>query len=176
MNGLTEKDRSTLTQNGWLTDNIINAAQGLLKRQFPHINGLQEVGLCRTLFFAIQTEEFIQVLHNGHDHWVTVSTIGCKAGEINAFDSLPPALTSSKMNQIAALLATPKDAIKVKYIDTQMQSGSSDCGIFAVAFATALANGEAPGAIHFNQPKMRRHLVNCLESRFLSAFPVMRKR
>ena len=32
------------------------------------------------------------------------------------FDSLPPALTSSVMNQIAALLATPKDAIKVKYI------------------------------------------------------------
>ena len=66
------------------------------------------------------------------------------------FDSLPPALTLSVMNQIAALLATPKDAIKVKYIDTQMQSGSSDCGIFAVAFVTALANGEAPGAMHFN--------------------------
>ena len=80
------------------------------------------------------------------------------------------------MNQIEALLATPKDAIKVKYIDTQMQSGSSDCGIFAVAFATALANGEAPGAMHFNQPKNRRHLVDCLESQFLSVFPVMRKR
>ena len=92
VNGLTEKDPSTLTQGGWLTDNIVNAAQGLLKRQFPHINGLQEVGLGRTLFFVIQTEEFIQVLHNGHDHWVTVSTIGCKAGEINVFDSLPQPL------------------------------------------------------------------------------------
>ena len=68
-------DQLALTQGGWLTDDTINAAQGLVKRQFPHINGLQEVGLGRTLFFAIQTEEFMQVLHNGHDHWVTVSTI-----------------------------------------------------------------------------------------------------
>ena len=31
VNGLTKKDRSTLTQGGWLTNDIINAAQGLLK-------------------------------------------------------------------------------------------------------------------------------------------------
>ena len=100
-----------------LTDDLINAAQGLLKSQFPHINGLQEVGLGQTLSFAIQTEEFIQILHTGYCHWVTVSTIGCKDGEINIFDSFPAALTSDLMNQIAALLATPKDTIKVKYID-----------------------------------------------------------
>ena len=149
VNGLTDKDRAVLTQNEWLTDDLINAAQGLLKSQFPHINGLQEVGLGQTLSFAIQTEEFIQILHTGYCHWVTVSTIGCKDGEINIFDSFPVALTSDLMNQIAALLATPKDTIKVKYIDTQMQSGSTDCGIFAVAFATALANGEPPGALIF---------------------------
>ena len=82
----------------------------------------------------------------------------------------------SSLNQIAALLSTPKDTIKVKYIDIQMQSGSTDCGIFAVAFATALANGEPPGALIFNQPERRKHLMECLELQFLSAFPIMRKR
>ena len=49
-------------------------------------------------------------------------------------------------------------------------------GIFAVAFTTALANGEPPGALIFNQPEMRKHLMECLELQLLSAFPIMRKR
>ena len=80
------------------------------------------------------------------------------------------------MNQIAALLATPKASIKMKYLDTQMQCGSADCGIFAIAFALALANGEQPGAYYFDQPKMRNHLMECLESKRILAFPVKRKR
>ena len=107
---------------------------------------------------------------------MTVSTVGCKDGEINIYDSLPPAPTSHLMNQIAALLATPKPAITVKYMDTQMQCGSTDCGIFAIAFAVALANGEQPGGLHFEQPQMRKHLMHCLESQCLSGFPVTRGR
>ena len=97
-------------------------------------------------------------------------------GEIHIFDSFPPAPTSHLMNQIAALLATPKPAITVNYMDTQMQCGSTDCGIFAIAFATALANGEQPGGFHFEQPRMRKHLMHCLEAQYLSAFPVTRRR
>ena len=90
----------------------------------------------------------MQVLYTGHGHWVTVSTVECKDGKINIYDSFPPAPTSHLMNQITALLATPKPAITVKYMDTQMQCGSTDCSIFAIAFATALANGEQPGGLH----------------------------
>ena len=174
--GLTKKDQAIISTNGWLTDNIVNTAQGLLKQQYPHINGFQNVVLGLTLSYTVQTEEFIQVLHTGHGHWVTVSTVGCKDGEINIYDSLPPAPTSHLMNQIAALLATPKPAITVKYMDTQMQCGSTDCGIFAIAFATALANGEQPGGLHFEQPQMRKHLMHCLEAQCLSGFPVTRRR
>ena len=97
-------------------------------------------------------------------------------GEINIFDSFPAALTSDLMNQIAALLTTPKDAIKVKYIDTQMQSGSTDVASLLLHSQLALANGEPPGALIFNQPEMRKHLMECLELQLLSAFPIMRKR
>ena len=72
-----------------------------------------------------------------------MSTVGCKDGEINIYDSLPPAPTSHLMNQIAALLATPKPAITVKYMDTQMQCGSTDCGIFVIVFAAAPVASEA---------------------------------
>jgi hypothetical protein len=58
------------------------------------------------------------------------------------------------MNQISALLATWKVSINM---DTQMQYGTADCGIFAIPFAVALANGEQPGAYEFDQQKMRKH-------------------
>ena len=79
-------------------------------------------------------------------------------------------------NQIAALLCTTEDAIQVKYMDTQMQSGSNDCGIFVIAFASALANGEHPRTYQLDQPKMQKHLIDSLEVQLSSTFPVKRTR
>ena len=39
-----------------------------------------------------------------------------------------------------------------------------------------LANGEPLGALIFKQPEMRKHLMECFELQYLSAFPIMRKR
>ena len=39
-----------------------------------------------------------------------------------------------------------------------MQSGGTDCGVLAVAFATSLALGKPPGQFHFDQQRMRQHL------------------
>ncbi len=50
--------------------------------------------------------EFVQILHTGRGHWVTVSTIGCQQAEVDIFDSASPALNSCLENQIAALLHT----------------------------------------------------------------------
>ena len=168
VNALTKDDLAILAKNGWLTDNIINAAQALLKQQYPHINGLQNVVLGFTLGYIGQTEEFVQILHTGRGHWVTVSTIGCKDGDINIFDSFPPAPTIHLLNQIAAILATPKPVITLNYINTQQQCGSADCGIFAIAFATTLANGEQPGGLYFDQTRMRKHALDALFGSIIS--------
>ena len=77
-------------------------------------------------------------------------------------------------------------------MDVQKQAGGSNCGLFAIAFATTLINGKQPGSIvvlnvcwlcmhawvsrstvivysiHignnlFKQEEMRRHLIECLE-------------
>ena len=176
VDGLTKSDQAVLINNGWLTDKIINEAQSLLKKKYPYVNGLQDVTLGLTLSFAIQTEEFVQILHTGHAHWVTVSNIGCKDGEINIFDSYPPVTTTHLLDQIAALLATPRSIINIRYMDTQLQYGSTDCGIFAIAFAATLASGDQPGAFHFDQPQIRKHLIHCLETQCLSDFPVQRRR
>ena len=75
--------------------------------------------------------------------------------------------------QIATLLATEEPAIKMKFM---MQSGAYDCGLFSIAFATALVLEEQPGAFLFNQQKMRAHLIKCLEHQEMSMFPTMRRR
>ena len=63
--GLFETDREiVLSPTGWLNDRIINAAQTLLKNQFPELSGFQDVGLGQVMNFTIEFGEFIQIVHS----------------------------------------------------------------------------------------------------------------
>ena len=80
---LASEDKSVLLSPiGWLNDRLINVAQEMLKQTAPSPVGLQDVTLGNTLAYNIQTSEFVQILHDGHQHWVTISTIGAKPNEI----------------------------------------------------------------------------------------------
>ena len=71
-----------------------------------------------TLAFNIITLEFCpQVLHTGCGHWVAISTIACKLGEINVYYSMRPALPESLKRQISAILCLPiqKKEVTLKY-------------------------------------------------------------
>ena len=57
----------------------------------------------------------------------------------------------------------------------EQAQGGSDCGIFAIAFATALVNGIQPAQLNFHQDAMRKHLYNCLEKGELTMFPLGKK-
>ena len=95
--------------------------------------------------FEIQEREFVQILHCNSDHWLTISTIGCKPSEVFMYDSLYSGTSECVQCQIATLLASPSSHITLKFVDVQMQSGTYVCGLFAVAFATALVYGYNPG-------------------------------
>ncbi len=56
-----------------------------------------------------------------------------------------------------------------------LQSGSYDCGLFAIAFATEVAHSKDPGACRFEQCKMRKHLFKCIRSGTLTPFPQQRR-
>ena len=51
------------------------------------------------------------------------------------------------------------DTITISHRNVQWQSGSSDCGLFAVAFATAICAGCDPASSVFDQTSMRQHLL-----------------
>ena len=71
--GLTTEDKKMITSGGWLSDQIVDAGQKLLKSMYPHIQGLQEVALGMVLSYSIAKSEFIQIMKTGKHHWVTVS-------------------------------------------------------------------------------------------------------
>ena len=54
------------------------------------MRGLQNTLLGCTLSFNVIKNEFVQVLHSGGNHWLTVSTIGCKPSVVKVYDSLFP--------------------------------------------------------------------------------------
>ena len=61
--------------------------------------------------------------------------------------------------------------IMINYVNVQQQSGGSDCGLFAIAFATCLCESRNPSIVRFCQKQMRSHLMSCFEIGQISSFP-----
>ena len=159
-----------MSQSEWLTDNIIDAAQILIRELSP-IGGLQKVCCGMTMGFTIEPTEFIQIICTGRHHWILISTVGTVHPTVMVYDSLYCTVNSFVERQIATLLNTNCKEIDLRFVNVQMQYGGADCGLFAIAFATALALGHAPEAFHFQQNSMRQHLRECLEHGVITMFP-----
>ena len=175
--GLTDDDRQILLHPmGWLTDSIVNAAQNLLKQVAGHVSGLQDVTRGMVHSFDVETGEFVQVLNNQRGHWLLVSTIGCPHPTVRVYDSMLRSAGTHVKSQVASLLNTQQPTIELQFMDCQVQSGGSDCGLFSIANATALIFGEDPGRLFYDQTGMRRHLFKCLENKRMLPFPIKRVR
>ncbi len=99
----------------------LNAAQKLLKIQFPSVSGLQyvELGLCMS--FKYESGEFVQVIPT-KNHWITLSTIGIeKKSCIQVYDSVYNCLPTMAKAQIANIMWSQESAIEVCFMDVQMQ-------------------------------------------------------
>ncbi len=113
----------------------------------------------------------VQIHYNGHMHWVATA---CLDGKVYLFDSLAgDILPSSLEEQIAAIYGdvAKKSAIMVTRVAVQQQSGSVDCGLFAIAYAFHAALGDDVSQLRFNQSQMRRHLLKCFSQQELTPFP-----
>ena len=178
--GLTRRHKKILdSSTKWLDDDLINASQKILAKQFEYKfggAGFQTTlnGLCGN--YTVETEEFIQILHTGSDHWLVITTIGTKHPEVLVYDSLYATVGDHVKSQIASLLCTQDHAIQLKFVNVVKQAGGFDCRVFAIAYATTLCLGESPGKYSFHQAKMRSHLKQCLENEHFTMFPTIKER
>ena len=119
-----------------LADNVIDVLQKMLKKQFPAANGLQDPLLGKLLSYQIyQNTPFVQVIHN----CLTLSTYGCKQGEIFVLDNkFNYSLSIQTKKQICALLHCLLKTIQVTILPGQPQIRGGDCGLFAIAFLQSI--------------------------------------
>ena len=101
-------------------------------------------------------------------HWITASTVGCKEGVISIFDSLYCEVDVVSKKTIADVFLSSYISFNVPNVP--MQLGVDDCGLYAIAFATALVISYDPATLYakeFKQNKMRTHLISCLQNNIL---------
>ena len=56
-----------------------------------------------------------------------------------------------------------------------MQPTPCDCGLFAIANAMAIRNGQSPESLNYDTKVMRTHLAGCLEDKVFRHFPARKR-
>ena len=90
------------------------------------------------------------------------------------FDSIHTRLSARVKIQIANTVCTSNPHITISFQNVQKQTGSADCVLFSIAFATGLVFGKGPENDYFNQSEMRSHLLRCFEKCKMELFPPYR--
>ena len=97
-----------------------------------------------------------------------MSSVGCKTGEINVYDSLYSDLDEVTKCKVQRVFGS-STGITFNFPNVQRQVELTDYGLFAVAFATSLAFGQ--DVFEFQQDKLRSHLKVCFEEKYMRMFP-----
>ena len=90
--------------------------------------------------------------------------------DIKVYDSVFDAVDDHTAFLISNLF---ESLAKPKAIEIPQQLGANDCGLYAIANAAALCFGMDPATLHFNQSLMRLHLIQCLEQKRITHFPLI---
>ena len=170
----SESKPSILRRGYWLHDSEIYAGEILLKRAFPLIDGLNDPAQIGPLVVPAMSE-FVQIINIGA-HWVSLCTISCIPGVVKVYDSLYRKPNNVVIEHACRMILHRGPEVTFVYEKVQKQLGSSDCGLFALAFATDLCHGLDPAKQSYNQEMMCRHFVSCLEKGKMTPFPNTAKR
>ena len=150
-------------RSAWLDDQIIVAAQSMLKQQHPLFGGFQSPILGSTLAMSPPDRKFVQVIIANQNHWVALSTVGCQLSTIRVYDRLGGRLPKHCLKLVGDLMQSRKKLVTVEFVDVQEQKGASDCGLFALAYITSICNGQDPATLLYDQAAMRPQLRECFE-------------
>lgn len=110
----------------------------------------------------------LQIIYcKSRHHWIVATTIG----EVRVYASIFQYCDEETKYIISNFFQCGPEKLLIKVAHSQKQRGSSDCGQFAIAFATAVAFGINPSKLKLRQEAMRAHLVHCFNKKHLSPFP-----
>ena len=102
------------------------------------------------------------------NHWVLTATYK-SSKVVHVYDSVYSSLDQSSAKLIQRIFHCSSCNIRIECV--QKQCGSNDCGVYAIAYATAVAFGQDPTKVTFHQLSMRKHLVSCNMDKKMQPFP-----
>ena len=154
-------DAECVIMGAELSDITINYALELLKLQFKELNGLQSTILQEKKIELLEAQVKNKLQISKRLHWIVASTVNCKFEEVQVYDSLFRTMDKETKNTTQNLFqARSCKGLVIKLVRCQKQTGGKDCGLFSIAFATAIAFHTK--ITNFHQELMRTHLVECL--------------
>ena len=182
--GLLFSDKTVLQSSDWINDNIIYAAQKLLRKEFPDIEGLKSPLLGTSLAFKCipHNSKYIQILHVNGNHWICVSNIGLLSREpvkdrTFVYDSfVSKSIECHTKLQICSFVQPSNKLFRFEIMNIMVQPNTFDCGLFAVANMIEIAFGGHPGKCVWDTKQFRPHLIACLEEEHLVPFPKLKER
>ena len=88
-------------------------------------------------------------------NWVLVAKGFSQPEHVLVYGSMPrtPWDNAHVLSCMSSLLKTPEKEMTYLVKTCQRQGNGFDCGVFAIAFATSLANGEDPATILYDPKK-----------------------
>ena len=137
---------------------------------FPKINGLHFT-LLQDKAHKEPTKNSLQIFHVGEDHWICATNVGKSGKRVLVYDS-----AYTKWDESALCLlkkqfrCSPSNIISVLEGVPKQQEGK-ECGLYAIAKATSIAEGKNPLKLSYNEALMREHLLHCFSNRKLELFP-----
>ena len=162
--------RERIARRRWLSDEEINGAMGLLRRQFPKIGGLENtlVLMHSPLVQKASQCDNVYIVCESNAHWVCAKYT-CRRNVFLIYDSMQGTIVSRNVQEQLEKVGHCGAEFRMKSM--QQQHGSDDCGLFAIAVAVDMAHGIDPGRAMYHQPLMRRHLIKCFDQQVMAPFP-----
>ena len=151
--------------------------QQLLRYQFPLINGLV---LCPNSCLdprPFNNSIFVHLLDynepDGRNHWVLLTNIG-KIDCWSVYDSL--GIASKEYKSFFKSFLHNEQQVTIEKPSCTKQKESWTCGLFCLAFATALCMGYDPSKYTFDENTLVKCYNDCLANLNISMFPITEKK
>ena len=171
---VTEEMKQIIISNDWLTDDIIDSIQQLIRLEFG--TRIQATTNSAT-GFSPTSAQTIQIHNSLGQHWFCSSSVkACNSDNkaIEVYDSIPRTELSPEMTRQLSekYCKFAKDGLLTIHISkVQEQSNNYDCGVFAIAFAVDLVMGISPERRVYEIANIRQHLLKILELGKIESFP-----
>jgi hypothetical protein len=147
---------------GQLTDNHIDFANDMFKRQHPTMDGLETPLLNQSVrgFSVPARDRPVVQIHNLGGHWAT-SHRPAFSNDVIVYDSMlslnatgEPILVPNFVRQLKQMYDSIGQSLIVRCPRVTQQTNGIDCGVFAIAFATDLCIGVDPATREYDHARL----------------------